>query len=256
MTPPLAAGIVNDALSGIANALEVPVHVTALLLLLVLAVEFGRAATESWRRHRPGRIRLSDLARTIVLDPSRTAELAPKAPTPIATQALESIGAAIGTGRREWIEHALTEYELAVGRRLDRTRMLVRFGPALGLAGTLIPLAPGLGALGRGDIAGLAEDLRVAFAATVIGLLVGTLAFGLTLVRQRLYTEDLAALEHAVSMLPDAPTASTPPPEGPSGGTGMRAPAPTSIPTAGTPPTAPPVGSPAADPAPVGEAAR
>jgi biopolymer transport protein ExbB/TolQ len=199
---PLAAGLINDALSGIARALEVPVHVAALLLLLVLGVELGRAVTEIWRRHRPGRLRLPELSRTIVHDPRRTAELAPQAPTPIAANALEAIGAAIGAGQREWIEHALTEYEIAVGRRLDRTRLLVRFGPALGLAGTLIPLAPGLGALGRGDIAGLAEDLQVAFAATVIGLLVGTVAFGLTLTRTRLYAEDLAAIEHAVALLP------------------------------------------------------
>jgi len=199
---PLAAGLINDALSGIARALEVPVHVAALLLLLVLGVELGRAVTEIWRRHRPGRTRLPELARTIVHDPRRTAELAPQAPTPIATNALEAIGAALGAHQREWVEHALTEYEIAVGRRLDRTRLLVRFGPALGLAGTLIPLAPGLGALGRGDIAGLAADLQVAFAATVIGLLVGTVAFGLTLTRTRLYAEDLAAIEHAVSLLP------------------------------------------------------
>jgi biopolymer transport protein ExbB/TolQ len=79
--------------------------------------------------------------------------------------------------------------------------MLVRAGPALGLMGTLIPLAPGLAALERGDVGALAADLRIAFAATVIGLLVGTLAFALTLTRTRLYTEDLTALERAVSVV-------------------------------------------------------
>ena len=63
--------------------------------------------------------------------------------------------------------------------------------------GTLIPLAPGLAALGDGDVALLANDLRDAFAATVVGLLVGTVAFALTLSRTRMYTEDLAALERA-----------------------------------------------------------
>lgn len=224
---PLAAGLINDALSGIARALEVPVHVGALLLLLVLAIELGRAVTETWRRHRPGRTRLPELARTVVHDPRQTAALAPQAPTPIAQTALEAIGAALGAGQREWIEHALTEYEIAVGRRLDRTRMLVRFGPALGLAGTLIPLAPGLAALGRGDIAGLAADLQVAFAATVIGLLVGTVAFGLTLTRTRLYAEDLAAIEHAVGLLPPGGhPAATPTTGSPAPGTGVPSPMP------------------------------
>ncbi len=44
--------------------------------------------------------------------------------------------------------------------------------------GTLIPLAPGLAALARGDVASLATNLRTAFGATVIGLLVGTVSFG------------------------------------------------------------------------------
>ncbi len=225
---PLAAGLVNDALSGIARALEVPVHVGALLLLLVLGLELGRAVTEIWRRNRPGRQRLPEIARTIVHDPRRTAELAPLAPTPIATNALEAIGAALGTNQREWVEHALTEYEIAVGRRLDRTRLLIRFGPALGLAGTLIPLAPGLAALGRGDIAGLAADLQVAFAATVIGLLVGTVAFGLTLTRTRLYAEDLATIEHAVALLPPGghPNPATPTTGSPGPGVGVPSPMP------------------------------
>jgi biopolymer transport protein ExbB/TolQ len=46
-------------------------------------------------------------------------------------------------------------------------------------------------------VALLADDLRDAFAATVIGLLVGTVAFALTLSRTRMYTEDLTALERA-----------------------------------------------------------
>ncbi len=66
-------------------------------------------------------------------------------------------------------------------RRLDRTRILVRAGPAIGLMGTLIPLAPGLAALGPGDVALLANDLATPSRATVVGLLVGTVAFALTL---------------------------------------------------------------------------
>jgi biopolymer transport protein ExbB/TolQ len=76
--------------------------------------------------------------------------------------------------------------------------------------GTLIPLAPGLAALGRGDVAALAADLRVAFSATVIGLLVGTVSFALTLTRTRMYSADLAVLERAAEE-PLAPAAPVPP---------------------------------------------
>jgi biopolymer transport protein ExbB/TolQ len=116
------------------------------------------------------------------------------------------------TRRAVAVEHALADYELGVQRRLDRTRMLVRAGPALGLMGTLIPLAPGLGALGRGDFQALADDLQVAFAATVVGILVGTVSFTLTLVRTRVYTEDLAALERGSASTVPTPPAAPPAP--------------------------------------------
>ena len=93
-------------------------------------------------------------------------------------------------------------------RRLDRTRLLVRAGPAIGLMGTLIPLAPGLGGARRRRRRQLAENLRDAFGATVVGLLVGTVAFALTLARTRMYTEDLAALEQGPSVAPCAPAPS------------------------------------------------
>ena len=56
-------------------------------------------------------------------------------------------------------------------------------------------------ALGDGDVSALAENLRDAFGATVVGLLVGTVAFALTLARTRTYTEDLAGLEQGIEPL-------------------------------------------------------
>ncbi len=70
----------------------------------------------------------------------------------------------------------LAEFDYASVRRLERTRILVRVGPALGLMGTLIPLAPALAGLAEGDVETLADNLRVAFSVTVAGLLVGAIA--------------------------------------------------------------------------------
>ncbi len=78
--------------------------------------------------------------------------------------------------------------------------MLVRAGPALGLMGTLIPLSPALAALASGDVAELSDNLRVAFSVTVLGLLIGAVAFGISLVRDRLYGQDLSDLEYVTAM--------------------------------------------------------
>lgn len=189
----------GDALAEIASALRVPVLLAAAFVLLLCAFELGRFGAELYRRRWRGR--RFDLAANLaaaIADPANLAAYAARAPSGLAERAVYEIVEAVVSGRYAAIEHALANYELAVQRRLDRTRILVRAGPAIGLMGTLIPLAPGLAALGDGDVAQLAEDLRDAFAATVIGLLVGTVAFALTLTRTRMYSEDLAALERAV----------------------------------------------------------
>jgi biopolymer transport protein ExbB/TolQ len=188
----------GDALAQIVTALRVPVLLAAVLVLAACAFELGRYAAELWRRRVRARgVELSALVGEAATDPVNVALHAFRAPGAFSAAALPAVAAARAAGRPEEAEEALAAYELAVQRRLDRTRILVRAGPAIGLMGTLIPLAPGLEALGSGDVAMLADDLRDAFAATVIGLLVGTVAFALTLSRTRMYTEDLAALERA-----------------------------------------------------------
>lgn len=189
-----------EALSRIASSLRIPVLILALLALLLCALEVGRFAIELSSRMRAGRSALRSLARQVIANPEQAATLSVQAPSSLARDALLEIARATLAGEQDDVEHALADYELAVQRRLDHTRILVRAGPALGLMGTLIPLAPGLAALGRGEVSTLATDLRTAFAATTIGLLVGTVAFALTLTRTRMYSEDLTALERAAAV--------------------------------------------------------
>ena len=73
--------------------------------------------------------------------------------------------------------------------------MRVRLGPILGLLGTLIPLGPGLAALGAGDIMVLAQSLTIAFDTTVTGLAVGALAFLISKFRKQWYENDLIDTE-------------------------------------------------------------
>lgn len=191
-----AAIDLGDALAEIATALQVPVLIAAIGVLLLCALELGRFGAESWRRRVSCRdFDLRELTERAVADPPHATQFASLAPGAIAGRTLVELAVPRGPDRARATEHALAHYELEVQRRLDRTRLLVRAGPALGLMGTLIPLAPGLEALGDGNVSGLAEHLRDAFGATVVGLLVGTVAFALTLARTRMYTEDLAALE-------------------------------------------------------------
>jgi biopolymer transport protein ExbB/TolQ len=92
-------------------------------------------------------------------------------------------------------EELLAAEEVLLDRALSRAELLAKIGPMLGLMGTLIPLGPGLAALGRGDIQGLAEAVVVAFDTTVVGMAAGGVAWAIARVRRRWYAERLMRLE-------------------------------------------------------------
>lgn len=82
-------------------------------------------------------------------------------------------------------------------RRLERADLLARIPPMLGLMATIIPLGPGLAALGQGDPARLASAVTVAFDATVLGLVAGIGGLVIGKLRRRWYEETLEAMEVA-----------------------------------------------------------
>ena len=76
-------------------------------------------------------------------------------------------------------------------RRIERADFITRLAPMLGLMGTLIPLGPGLAALGDGELTVLTTALTVAFDTTVVGLLAGMIGFVLGRMRRRWYDQAL-----------------------------------------------------------------
>lgn len=59
--------------------------------------------------------------------------------------------------RKALASELISAEETKLIKSTNKTDVLVRVGPILGLLGTLIPLGPGLAALGSGDIVTLAE---------------------------------------------------------------------------------------------------
>lgn len=112
--------------------------------------------------------------------------------------AIWDVGVACGErfgGLARWRLLPAPEVERRARRRLERSDLIARLGPILGLMGTLIPLGPGLAALGEGDLKVLGVAMRVAFDATVMGLLGGMAGFVLGRLRRRWYDELLDAME-------------------------------------------------------------
>ena len=92
------------------------------------------------------------------------------------------------------LERALQDEERRLWRPVAQLRPVVRVGPALGLMGTLIPMAYALQGLAEGNLPSLASNLVTAFAATVIGLAVSVVAYLVAGVRESWVRADTQAL--------------------------------------------------------------
>ena len=117
--------------------------------------------------------------------------------------AIAVIEAGIAAGER-WFGLArlrssgdMAKVQAIARHRLERADLLARIPPMLGLMATIIPLGPGLAALGKGDPAQLASAVTVAFDATVLGLVAGIGGLVIGKLRRRWYEETLEAMEAA-----------------------------------------------------------
>jgi len=188
-----------QTLSWIAAALQVPVVIAILYLLIRGLIALG-AFYGLWS-DRQRRKRHMDAA-TMADPPALTVALTRQRPDALyrAVTALQQQPADAA-----WHERVVTEFEIATDRQLGLYRTMTRIGPLLGLMGTLIPLGPALVALAAGDISLLARKMEVAFATTVVGLVIGAIGFLLYQAANRWAMDDLSLLEYLSQKLQDTP---------------------------------------------------
>ena len=98
-------------------------------------------------------------------------------------------------------EKLLGDYEIAADKELGQSKLLVKIGPMLGLMGTLIPMGPAPVGLATGDIGSMAYNMQVAFATTVVGIVIGAIGFITLQVKQRWVADDMNILEYVVESL-------------------------------------------------------
>lgn len=101
--------------------------------------------------------------------------------------------------REAWALNLIEEEEVSMAKSLEKIDILTRIGPTLGLMGTLIPMGPGLAALGSGDVSTLASAIIIAFDTTVVGIGSGAVAYVISKVRRRWYEEYSSNLQLLVN---------------------------------------------------------
>ncbi len=163
---------VREVLHIVAGLLMWPVMVGLLGLAAAILVTLGAYLREAFDRWR-GRRRELDAA----------------------LGRLETLATSPASGALDLrIEKALQDEERKFWKALAQLRLAVRVGPALGLMGTLIPMAYALGGLSEGNLPALASNMVTAFAATVIGLAISVVAYLIAASREAWVRSDTQAL--------------------------------------------------------------
>ena len=198
----------SDALRAVASALQTPVVVILFALIAVTIIMLGTLIAELFTERRHMKVKLPELLNALekkrkplaeIIDNSGLLErqkealltvCAQKELTPLKRESLAG----------ELVEAEKAHYDL----RVKITDLVMKLGPMFGLLGTLIPLGPGIIALGRGDTLTLSQSLLTAFDTTVAGLVTAAVATVISTVRKRWYIRYMGQLGAVMECLLEA----------------------------------------------------
>ena len=183
---------VSNVLFWISNGLLVPVIVGLLYFfvnsILLLGIFFNQYLTHS----KQTKLLKKTLDSLRADDMEKLTVEASKLPQSNFTGFLHNI---IETPSKAYSNRLLADYEVRADAELGKYKLLTKFGPILGLMGTLIPMGPALAGLATGDVASMAYNMQIAFATTVVGLFVGAIGYVLLQIKQRWFVAELADIE-------------------------------------------------------------
>ena len=183
---------VSNVLFWISNGLLVPVVVGLLYFfvnsILLLGIFFNQYLTHS----KQTKLLKKTLDSLRADDMEKLKVEAGKLPQSNFTGFLRNI---IEAPSKAYANRLLADYEVRADAELGKYKLLTKFGPILGLMGTLIPMGPALAGLATGDVASMAYNMQIAFATTVVGLFVGAIGYVLLQIKQRWFVAELADLE-------------------------------------------------------------
>ncbi|MFV0312335.1 MAG: MotA/TolQ/ExbB proton channel family protein [Dysgonomonas sp.] len=100
-------------------------------------------------------------------------------------------------------DYLISNFENEAEKDASLSKLLAKMGPVLGLIGTLIAMSPALVGLSTGDISGMAYNMQVVFATTVVGLVVSAVGLVTLQFKQRWYAKDVNNLDYVSRILTD-----------------------------------------------------
>jgi biopolymer transport protein ExbB/TolQ len=196
----------RETMHTVSYSLLAPTIIALLLLAAFMVFELGGLLIEIFTERRKAKTNLSELMESFhdkdiegiqtVIDNSNLFRR-----QKLALQELLQHSDLPAASLQALARRLLTNEELHYFKITNRTDIVARLGPMLGLMATLIPLGPGLIALGQGDTKTLADCLLTAFDATVTGLAAAAVAYAVSRLRKRWYEDYLSSLEALMESL-------------------------------------------------------
>lgn len=101
----------------------------------------------------------------------------------------------------DYSDFTITRFENEAEKDVSLSKMLAKVGPVLGLIGTLISMSPALVGLSTGDVSGMAYNMQVVFATTVVGLVISAVGLVSMQFKQRWYAKDVNNLDYVSRVL-------------------------------------------------------
>ena len=191
--------VFHNVLRSVSGAMELPVVILLILLLAFAVFSVGWIIAEFFSEHRHMKEDLpallehlrdneTDLEAAIAeskLNRRQKATLQELTQHPDFTRPLLD----------DLADNLLEQEQAHYDHMIKFTDLASKLGPMLGLLGTLIPLGPGIIALGQGDTSTLSVSLMTAFDTTVAGLCIAAVCMIVSTIRRRWYAAYMADLE-------------------------------------------------------------
>ena len=199
---------VNSILRVIISNFQTPVVIILLVLMVATVIVAGTFVYEFFIEHRKLKADVPKLIETINM--AETEELTklidqnkllPR--QKIALQQLIEEKKMDDNTRETYAAQLLFEEEEHYQKYLRWPQMISKLGPMFGLLGTLVPLGPGLMALGQGNTEMLSQSLLIAFDTTSAGVVIAAIALVIAQIRKQWYRRYSQTLESLMEEILD-----------------------------------------------------
>ena len=196
----MVSEFVKDVLRAVSSSLQIPTIVVLIILIAIVIIMLGSFIGELFTERRTLKAKIPVLIDELQCKNADELQAIIKKSRLLKRQKKAIIELIVRGGYSDATREALARQLIAdeenrYAKITKVTDLIAKIAPMFGLMGTLIPLGPGLLALGQGDTKTLSESLLIAFDTTVAGLISAAVAYIISSVRKGWYEQYMVGLE-------------------------------------------------------------